>query len=342
MNLSFKKIEDKTCFINPLKDFSLDEVPFEIRFDPLTMQTGRVFNLTYRPPEGPDLSSIIQRSKETFCPFCPEVLEKSTPTFPNDLIPEGRIIVGDASLVPNMLPLDKYAGVSILSHQHYISIEDLTPERMNNAFSAALIFVKKVIDFDSRINFLSINWNYMPPAGSSIVHPHIQINCGEFPTNQQRIQIEACNKYYEENGKSFWNDYMKSEKECGERYIGEIESTFWAMSYVSQSFLPDIWCIFTNHYCLAHLEEDEFLPFLKGLSRILRYFYLENIYSFNISIFSVKEDEQFRINARICPRLLTRPIGNSDQAYSQTIHKEPFTVRPPESVCQKVREVFRG
>ena len=341
MGISFRKIEAKTRLINPLKGFIADEIPLEIRFDPLTGQTGRIFNLQYTPPERPDLSDMIQRSKEIFCPFCPDALEKSTPLFPKDVIPEGRIRVGQATLIPNLLPLDKYAGVSILSHDHYVAIEDLTIEKMKDAFFAAQTFVKKIMDLDHGTDFFYINWNYMPPAGSSLIHPHIQVNCGEIPTNQHRIQLESCRKYYAENGKNFWQDFIKSEKESGERFIGETGSIFWAMSYVPQSFLPDVWCIFTEQSSLPSLGDDELLRFLDGLSRVLRYFYTENIYSFNLSIFSGREDDHFRINAKICPRLLPRPIGNSDQTYFQTIHKEPYSVIPPESVCKKVREIFQ-
>jgi galactose-1-phosphate uridylyltransferase len=75
---------------NPLKDFSLDEIPFEIRYDPLTGETGRVFDTPYRPPDRTDIAEMIQRSKEMFCPFCPDALEKSTPLFPKEFIPEGN------------------------------------------------------------------------------------------------------------------------------------------------------------------------------------------------------------------------------------------------------------
>jgi len=340
MSISFKKIVTKTSFLNPLKNFSPDEVPFEIRFDPLTGQTGRVFDLPYHP-EPPDLSQLVQRSKEIFCPFCPNELEKSTPLFPKELVEDGRIKVGKALLIPNLLPFDKYAGISVLSPQHYLSMKDLTPEEIGDAFSATLLFVKRVAEVDPAVNFFSINWNYMPPAGSSLVHPHLQVSCGEVPTNQLRMQIEASSTYFETHGTNFWQDFMVAEKEAEERYIGEINSIFWVMSYVPVSYLPDVWCIFSTHYSLARLEEGELISFADGLSRILRYFSLENIASFNMSLFAIREGEHFRINARICPRLLTRAIGNSDQTYFQVIHREPYTLRPPESECHKVREVFR-
>ena len=340
MSISFKKIESKTRFLNPFKEFSLDEIPFEIRFDPLTGETGRVYDVRYKPPERPDLKHTIQRSKKMFCPFCPEALEKSTPLFPKGFIPEGRITEGRATLIPNLIPFDTYAAVSIISAEHYLGIGDLTPERLKDSFSAALSFVRRVVDFDPQVQFFSINWNYMPESGSSLVHPHLQVNCGYVPTNHHRVQIEGCTRYLNENGRSFWKDFINAEKKSGQRFIAEVGSTFWVMSFVPQTFLPDVWCIFPDYYSLIQLGMGELGSFLQGLSRVLQYFGHNNIPSFNMSVFSHKEDEHFRINARICPRLLPRPIGNSDRAYLQTLHKESYTVRPPESLCRELREIF--
>jgi UDPglucose--hexose-1-phosphate uridylyltransferase len=336
----FKKIQSKTSFLSPFKDFSLDEIPFEIRYDPLTGETGRVYNLPYQVPERAELGEVIKRSRELFCPFCPDSLKKSTPLFPEELVKGGRIYRGMATLIPNLVPFDTYAGVSIMTPEHYIAMEKLTPDLMNDAFSAALLFIREVARFDPKVRYFSINWNYMPQSGSSLVHPHLQVNCGYVPTNHHRLQIEGCNTYYRDNGKDFWQDFMNAERECGERYIGERGSTFWAMSYLPQTFLPDVWCIFHEHHCLTQLHAEELGDFLQGLSRILVYFDHERIPAFNASVFSAKDEEHFRINARICPRLLPRPIGNSDRAYLQTLHRESSTVKSPESLCQKVIEAF--
>ncbi len=338
----FKKIRSKTSFLSPFKDFAMDEIPFEIRYDPLTGETGRVFDLPYQVPERADPREVIQRSRELFCPFCPDSLKKSTPLFPEELVKEGRIHIGRATLIPNLVPFDTYAGVAIVSPEHYISMEELTPEAMSDAFSAAMMFIREVARFDPEVRYFSINWNYMPQSGSSLVHPHLQVNCGYVPTNHHRLQIEGCKRYYRDHGKDFWQDFGNAERECGERYIGERGTTFWTMSYLPQTFLPDVWCIFHEHHCLTHLDAEGLGDFLQGLSRILVYFDHEGIPAFNASIFSVKDEEHFRVNARICPRLLPRPIGNSDRAYLQILHKESSTVKPPESLCQKVREFFSG
>ena len=340
MGISFEKIKDSMRFMNPFKDFSLDELPLEIRYDPLTGQTARVFNLPYRPIERPDFEEFIRESKDISCPFCPESIEKSTPLYPKDIIQEGRIHAGEACIVPNLLPIDRYTGVCVISHEHFIAIGDFTPEILKDPFIAAKIFISQVAERDPKAGFFNINWNYMPPAGSSMVHPHLQVNCGEIPSYQHRVQMEASLKYFRENGRTFWEDYAAAEREAGERFIADIGSTFWTMSFAPHGALPDICCIFLKNSSLLQLKDDELDPFLQGLASAIRYFDKENLYSFNLSIFSGRESEHFRVNARISPRLLMREIGNSDQTYYQVLHREPYSMKPPEAVREKVVEIF--
>ena len=339
MSIEFKRITGKTRLLNPFKGNILDEIPFEIRFDPLTGSTGRVFDLPFKA-EKPDVADIVERSKTIFCPFCPAALEKSTPEFPKDLIPEGRIKVGGATLIPNLAPFEKHAGVAIFSPEHFLPMENLTPETMRDAFSACLLYLKRVAQSDPLVHYFSINWNYMPCAGSSIVHAHLQPNAGEVATNALREQMEGCRRYRRENGRDFWQEFIQAEKQKDERYLKTIASTFWVMSFVPVGFLPDVQCVFPERMSLMELSTEDLEAFLEGLSRILKHFLQENIYSFNVSIFSAREERNHRVNARICPRLFPRPIGNSDIAYPQMMHKESFTVRPPEADREKLLRIF--
>ncbi|MBN2123116.1 MAG: hypothetical protein JW821_02380 [Deltaproteobacteria bacterium] len=341
MSTMFEKIQGHTRLLNPFKDFALEEIPFEIRFDPLTGQTGRVFDIPFKA-EPPNLEDTVRRSREIFCPFCPEALEKSTPLFPQDLIPEGRISLGRATLIPNLVPFEKYAGVAILSDRHYLPMEELTPANMRDAFLACLQFFHAVAASDGGVRFLTVNWNYMPPAGSSIVHAHLQPNCGEVPTNELRAQMEGCRAYAGRRGSGFWEDFMEAEKRSGERYLAEIGPTFWALSFVPLGFLPDFWCVFREPGSLLDMEEEAADAFLEGLFAALKHFAEQNVFSFNVSVFSVRDDPEFRINARVSPRLLPRPIGNSDFAYLQALHREPFCVRRPEADLEKAQELFRS
>jgi UDPglucose--hexose-1-phosphate uridylyltransferase len=335
----FKKISSSAKILNPFKDHTADELPFEIRFDPLTGETGRVFHLPFKAQK-PQIEETVKRSRKIFCPFCPEAMEKSTPAFPENVIPGGRMKVGGASIFPNMLPLDHYAAVSVFSGEHYLPMERLTPRVMGDAFLVSLRFLKRIQDFDSMVRFFSLNWNYMPPSGSSIVHPHLQPTASQVPTNHLRLQLEGVRRYAKEQQGNYWADFVEQEKSSGERYLGEIGPTFWVMSFLPLGFLPDVSCVFPERRTLSDLTEDDILPFLDGLAKVLSYFLEQNVYSFNMALFAVRESGSFRVNARICPRLLPRPIGNSDIAFLQMLHRESFTVYPPESVCANVREAF--
>lgn len=339
MSIEFTKIRSQVRLLNPFKGHAPDEIPFEIRFDPLTGATGRVFDLPFRA-ERPDIEDIVDRSRKIFCPFCPEALVRSTPEFPKDLIPEGRLRRGNATLIPNLAPFEKHAGVAIFSPDHFLPMENLSAETMRDAFSVSLAYLKRVAQADPLVRFFSINWNYMPCAGSSIVHAHLQPNAGEVPTNALREQLEGCRRYWEENGRDFWCDYLVAEKQKDERYLKTIGSGFWTMSFVPAAFLPDMQCVFPERLSLIELSEEDLESFLEGLSRTLKYFLEENIYSFNVSIFSTRDEKTHRVNARICPRLFPRPIGNSDIAYPQMMHKESFTVRPPEADRDKLLPFF--
>jgi galactose-1-phosphate uridylyltransferase len=180
----------------------------------------------------------------------------------------------------------------------------------------------------------------MPQAGSSLVHPHLQVLCGAQPTNHLRLQLEGAEEYFKESGRSFWGDLILAEKDQKERYLGEIGSTVWVMSFVPRSYLPDVWCIFPGHTSLLKVEEGVLDCFLEGLSKVLTFFHEENIFSFNLSIFSVREHDHFRVNAAILPRLFLRDIGNSDHTFLQAVHKETYSVRRPESVCQAMKDRF--
>lgn len=337
--IMFKKISSSARVLNPLKNHTADELPFEIRFDPLTGETGRIFHLPFRA-EKPQIHETIKRSKDLFCPFCPEALEKSTPAFPEDIIPGGRMKLGGASLFPNMVPFDQYAAVSVFSEKHHLPMEELTPQIMKDAFLVSLRFLKRVQKIDPAVRFFSINWNYMPPAGSSLVHPHLQPSASRVPTNHLRRQLEGAGRYAEEHKGDYWANFVEQEKRSGERYVGEIGSTFWVMTFLPFGFLPDVSCIFTQQETLSDLRDEDLNPFLEGLAHVFRYFFEQNLYSFNLALFAVRESKSFRVNARICPRLLPRPIGNSDIASPQMLHRESFTLYPPESVCADVRKIF--
>ncbi len=214
MPITFETIHDTMTLVRAGKK---EEIPFEIRTDPLTGMTARILNLPYQPPKSPNAEETFKRSEGIFCPFCPENIDTSTPGFPEELVPGGKIQIGSATVLPNVLPLDRYVGIAVFSPQHFVRMEELTPEMMRDAFLAVQQFIQRVSEVDRRAGCFSVNWNYMPPAGSSLVHPHLQVICGDHPMNHMRLQLEGANRYYRENGREFWDDFIREEKERASR-----------------------------------------------------------------------------------------------------------------------------
>ena len=101
-----------------------------------------------------------------------------------------------------------------------------------------------------------------------------------------------------------------------------------------------MWCLFPDRSSLLELRDEDVESFLMGLESSIKFMEGEGLYSFNVSIFSGRKNEHFRVNGRITPRLLLREIGNSDQTYYQVLHREPCSIKPPESVRERAREYF--
>ena len=106
MAIKFNKHVSEAVLHSPLKDFALDSQTIENRADPLTgwtgiIRTGRQFWQHMYNTDENLLLEIGEKTRER-CFFCPEKVNESTPRYPEEFIPEGRITVGEACLFPNL------------------------------------------------------------------------------------------------------------------------------------------------------------------------------------------------------------------------------------------------
>ena len=98
-------------------------------------------------------------------------------------------------------------------------------EMLTDAFLQAQAYNRRVKDHDPEIDYWSIGWNYMPPAGGSQVHPHLSV-LGQFlPTPLEEKVFSASKRYQELNGSIFWKALIEKEKESHERYLADIGQT---------------------------------------------------------------------------------------------------------------------
>jgi UDPglucose--hexose-1-phosphate uridylyltransferase len=316
-------------------------IPLEFRTDPLTGRTCRIVQYSTERITRPSLTALEKKSKKVTCPFCKPQIDKITPRFPADLVPEGIIRRGKAVAFPNLGPYDVYGVVVAISDRHFVPLKEFDAETIQNALLAAQDYIKSVQEFDSRAIYHFIAWNHMPPSGGSLIHPHLQSNAGYFPTDYQAQILQASERYYQENEANYWSDLLQAEKE-GPRYIGQIGHTEWLTSFVPKGRLSDVVAVFPGKASIAELSKLDLEEFAKGLLKVFGYIDGLNLISFNMSTYSGFDKDRFWAHARITPRglLLYSPIETSDQFYYQIMQDENICILPPETVAEELRKRF--
>lgn len=341
MGIEFQKRLQHAKILDPKTGYEEKTLTLETRWDPLTKRTVRVLDLPIKKLDALDIDEMLQRTGGVVCPFCPDTLEEVTPRFMDDFIEGGRLCCGEACVLPNRLPFDQYCAVVVLTRQHYIPLAEFTEEQLFNGFSTACVFLRRLIEVDPAVRFFSINWNYLPMSGGSIIHPHLQIIGGELPTHYQREMIEGGRAHRQYDGKVFWDDLITTEEEIGERYIGAVGNTVWLASYAPLG-LGDIMAVVRERTSLIDLTDQDLSDFVHGLLKVFRYFDAFNHYSFNLGLYSGEYggDDSFWVNARVVSRRLLPPVGASDVSYFEKLHGESIGYKRPERLCEEMQEYF--
>jgi galactose-1-phosphate uridylyltransferase len=325
-------------------EFGEVNIPLEIRFDPLTGRSCRIVNYSLSRITRPDITSLVERSQKITCPFCPPLIDKITPRFPAEIVPAGIIREGKARVVPNNAPYDTYGAVVVISDRHFIPMDDLDMDTLLPAFLVGQSYIQLVHKAYPRARYHFIAWNYLFPAGSSLMHPHLQCNIGYFPSTYQRQILEASQDYYNRHRANFWTDLIEQEQQTGQRYIGGIGNTRWLTRFAPRGRLSDILAVFPERVSVMDFSREDWQDLIRGLFKVFQFLNKFNILSFNLSTYSGFDDNQFCAHVVVIPRsqLMYTSIETSDQFYYQMLHDENMCILSPEFACQELRKLFNG
>ena len=340
MGIDFEVTSKETRFLDPRNGFEPAAVSTEIRKDPLTGESGRILGFPARPVPRLDLQPIVETSLEMGCPFCPDVIDQSTPRFPPDVVPEGRLHVGETTVLPNLFPYDTYSGLAIVTRAHFVPMTGFSTSHLVDALSAGQLFFRRMRDVDPAAVHCSINWNYMPLSGGTMIHPHMQLIGGSVPSNQERLLLECSARYAHTHGSSFWLDLIEEERKREERFIREESGIAWLAPFVPKGYL-DVMAVFQDRPNLWDVTQEDFRAFADGLQRVMQYFDHLNYYSLNLSLYSAPPDVgTFRTHVRIIPRVPVGPVLASDRNYFHVLHNEALNLVRPEALAANLREYW--
>lgn len=341
MTIQFKSKVFGQRVLDPNNGFQPLVLPLEVRWDMLTGRTSVIQEFRFRGKfPKPDYTALIEKTRP-ICPFCPETLDRVSPRFPPELIPDGRLEHRGVTVIPNFNPYATYSAIAVLSRTHFLELSDFTEDTVANGLAASQQLLRIIAAADKRAKYMSVNCNYLPPAGGSVIHPHYQPIAGYVAPNYERETIAGVRGYHRRYGGNYWADLIQTERERGERFIGQTGSVAWLMNFAARGRDPDIMAIFERKNSILELTEEDFRGFSRGLIRVFRYLADKNYGPFNMALYSAPPGEdQFWAHVRIRPRFQFTPVGTSDHCFIETLHDENFCQSYPEAVCRDLRPYF--
>ena len=340
MQIALRRTEEHVTYLDPSNGFKAATIDVEKRYDPLTDDVSLLVPFKRFDIERVDWSRAVSDSLSKKCPFCPENLEYTTPRFDRGFSPEGRMVCGNAVVVPNLSPYERYSSVVIMSPRHYVRLDELSRSLIEDSFQAALLYLKTCNKLISGKLYSSINWNYMPYSGGTLIHPHLQVIGGEEPTNYHRRCLERESWYFRKHSSAFWDDLVALERETGERYIGQTGSALWVSAFAPRA-LADVIAVLPDCHSLTDVDENQLKGLAEGFLRILPVFERKKIPSFNFSLFMTGEERsETTVTGRLVGRFPLMPPAGSDMSYLQVLHDTPWVMSSPEQLTRELKPAF--
>ncbi len=316
------------------------DVRLRWRRDPLTGASARILTgVKLQPATRTDLTALT--AKPAFCPFDSEHLETATVPFPAELTDEGRIREGRAVVVPNILAYATHSAVGIYDPgRHFLDLDELTPPLVGDMLTAMVRHAQAVRRLDPEAAWSSINANYLPPSGASLVHPHVQSAHDACGLTSQRLLVERGQAWQERSG-PYWATLVEQEA-AGPRWVGHTGRVAWLTPFAPVGF-HEVWAVVTGAADVTDLAEQDARDLGQGLSRVLATYRDWNLASFNFALIGggpQAREHGHQVVLKVISRSNPDPVYRSDATYFERLHAEALIDLSPEEVADAARARF--
>ena len=113
----------------------------------------------------------------------------------------------------------------------------------------------------------SVNANYLPPSGSSLVHPHIQSSHDACGLTGQRLMAEQAGAWHERRSGSD-RAALVDQEATGPRWVGHIGRVAWLTPFAPTGF-HEVWGVVSGAADVTDLTEQDSRALGQGLSQVL-------------------------------------------------------------------------
>lgn len=332
MTIEYSESTQTATLHSPLEDFEEVSVDVTIREDPLTGRQTRLADGSFvMPEEDPDIDHIIDDTDGCF--FCPGTVESATPTYADVDMERGS--VGEAVSFPNLNPYGGHSNVIAITKDHYASPAEFTAAQLRDGFIAAIDYIDAVQDSNPAAEFAAINMNFLRPAGSSIIHPHMQTIVDDRGTTKHRRLLAAARTFTDENERAYWSAAVTDAQNAG-RYIGSTTEVDWIAPYAPHHHRH------VRGVCLdPPAATADLAPGLgAGLENVLSAYAAEGFNSFNFVVFVSPSDPAFPPIVDVIARSVFDQYYWSDSPFFTILHDEAVIDTPPETYATPIAEHF--
>jgi len=283
---------------------------------------------------------IVKKSQER-CPFCPDKIFEKVPKFPEEIIKEGRFVIGETVLFPNMNPFGENHAVAVMANSHFLDVDGFKSDILKNTLSSALKYFEAIHRVQSQTKWPVLVWNFLPPSAGSIIHPHIQVLFEEQPLPELENRIIRSQNYFSQNKTNYYADLIAAEKMEKTRYLsgGDVE--------VFTSFAPrgfnEVSLIVPGVSSLMHLKEHHISALVASLGKLLLAFKSVGVGSFNLVSFSGSVDstpESFWLNFKLFSRPFPSGVYTNDTGPMERMYDSWVIDSPPEILANNLRPFF--
>lgn len=340
--LNFAATKKETAILDSRADGKRTTIPSEVRRDPLTGRTARICHFMELKWQKPDFEKLVLGT-ESWCPFCPERVFQVTPRFPPEIILEGRLTRGDMVLFPNLAPYDALSAVATFGDRHFTPMTEFTPARIAQALGLAQ-------DFFGRLDaaghpeavYHFVNWNHMPPAGSSLIHSHLQVFASSDAPNLLAQELAAASRYHRETGRVYWDDLLAHEQGEGARYLGARGRVHFLQSFAPLGVAGDVLAVVEGACATVELTDEDRLAIGEGLCAAMNAYDSLGIYSFNMNFFAgARGDRHARFHLLFSPRtFFNQALGATDVGALRNLYNESLCMAYPEEIAGRLRPFF--
>lgn len=340
--MEFTAYPRETILLDPRKDMQQVSIASEIRLDPLTQRSSRICHFMALQWPRPDFDRMVAGTQEN-CPFCPEKLMRMTPKFPDTLLEGGRMVDGDMVLLPNLAPYDSISALVIMGARHFTPMTEFSVEQIARGFRLALHFFRHLETHKHpEAGYHLINWNHLPPSGSSLIHSHIQVFSTSIAPNLMREELAAARAYQQQHGRNFWEEYVKLETREQKRFLGRIGRTSWFSSYAPLGVAGDVVAVVDDVTTTLALRDTDLLDLAAGLVKTISAYDRMGLYSFNMNFFTGRPEDDFtRFHLVFSPRTYFNPaLGTPDAPSLRCLYNETICMAFPEEINALLKTEF--